>query len=185
MIRPQRTEDAPAVRALLLAAFTDEPEVAGLETALAERPDSTGFVADEGGEVVGHTRLTRGWVDALDALVPVLVLSPLSVRPDRQGQGVGRALVAHALRDAERLGEPAVFLEGDPGYYSRLGWRPAGAIGVSAPSERIPAPACQVVTLSAYEPWMQGRLVYADTFWAHDAVGLRGEVLRRATRRLE
>ena len=97
MIRPQRPDDAPAVHALLLEAFADEPEVAGLEAALDERADSTGFVADAGGEVLGHVRLTRGWVDAPEALVPVLVLSPLSVRPDHHGQGIGRALVAHAL----------------------------------------------------------------------------------------
>lgn len=103
----------------------------------------------------------------------VLVLSPLSVRPDRQGRGIGRALVAHAVQEADRRGVPAVFLEGDPGYYGRLGWRPAADIGVIGPSDRIPALACQVVTLTAYEPWMSGRLVYADTFWAHDCVGLR------------
>ena len=140
------------MRALLVAAFANEPEVAELEAALDERIDSTGYVAEEGGELVGHTRLTRGWVDAPEALVPVLVLSPLSVRPDHQKQGLGRALVSHAVDEAERLGAPAVFLEGDPGYYSRLGWRPAAEIGVTAPSERIPAPACQVVTLGAYEP---------------------------------
>ena len=27
---------------------------------------------------------------------------------------------------------------------------------------------------------MRGRLVYADTFWAHDCVGLRGDVLQQA-----
>jgi putative acetyltransferase len=167
------------VHALLVAAFADEPEVAGLEAALQARPDSAGFVAEAEGEIVGHVRLTRGWVDAPEALVSVLVLSPLSVRPDQQGRGLGRELVAHALDEAERRGEPAVFLEGDPGYYSLLGWRPAGEIGVTSPSERIPAPACQVVTLSAFEPWMRGRLVYADTFWAHDCVGLRGEALAR------
>ena len=181
MIRTQRPEDASAVRALLLSAFVDEPEVAGLEVALQARPDSAGLVAEEEGEVVGHVRLTRGWVDAPEALVPVLVLSPLAVRPDHQGRGLGRALVAGALDEAESRGAPAVFLEGDPGYYSRLGWRPAGEIGVTAPSERIPAPACQVVTLTAFEPWMRGRLVYADTFWEHDCVGLRGEALREAT----
>jgi len=37
--------------------------------------------------------------------------------------------------------------------------------------------AFQVITLPAYEPWMTGTLVYAETFWRHDAVGpsrLRG-----------
>ena len=179
VIRDQRPGDAPAVHRLLRSAFGEEPEVADLEAALADRPDSVGFVADEAGVVVGHVRLTRGWVDAPQALVPVLVLSPLAVRPDHQGRGLGRALVAHALAHADARGEAAVFLEGDPAYYSRLGWRPAGEIGVTAPSERIPDAACQVVTLLGYEPWMRGRLVYADTFWSYDCVGLRGEALRR------
>jgi len=42
---------------------------------------------------------------------------------------------------------PLVFLEGDPGYYSRFGFAPAGK--------------------------MTGTLVYSQPFWSHDAVGLR------------
>ena len=178
VIRDQRPGDAPAVQSVLASAFGDEPEVQGLEAALDQRSDSRGFVAEAAGEIVGHVRLTRGWVDAPDRLVTVLVLSPLSVAPARQREGIGRALVAHALDEAERDGAPAVFLEGDPAYYSRLGWRPAAEAGVTPPSERIPQAACQVITLGGYEPWMRGRLVYADTFWAHDCVGLRGEALR-------
>jgi len=185
VIRDQRPGDAPAVQTLLAAAFAAEPEVQGLEVALEQRSDSRGFVAELDGEVVGHVRLTRGWVDAPERLVTVLVLSPLSVAPARQREGIGRALVAHALDEAERDGAPAVFLEGDPAYYSRLGWRPAAEVGVTPPSVRIPEAACQVVTLGGYEPWMHGRLVYADTFWAHDCVGLRGEALRTATQRLQ
>ena len=185
VIRDQRPGDAPAVQTLLAAAFAAEPEVQGLEVALEQRSDSRGFVAELDGEVVGHVRLTRGWVDAPERLVTVLVLSPLSVAPARQREGIGSALVAHALKEAERNGAPAVFLEGDPAYYSRLGWRPAAEVGVTPPSVRIPEAACQVVTLRGFEPWMHGRLVYADTFWAHDCVGLRGAALRTATQRLQ
>ncbi len=32
----------------------------------------------------------------------------------------------------------------------------------------------QVITLTAYEPWMTGTLVYPEPFWRHDAVGIRG-----------
>src|SRR3954468_20498518 len=49
-------------------------------------------VVDE--ELVGHVGLSRGWVDARRELVEVFVLSPLSVRPDRQRHGVGTALLA-------------------------------------------------------------------------------------------
>lgn len=180
LVRSQLPADAADVQRLLAMAFADEPEVVGLEAALAARADSRGFVAEVDRRIVGHVRLTRGWVDAPERLVTVQVLSPLSVEPARQRQGIGRMLVGHALGEAERMGAPAVFLEGDPGYYSRLGWRPAAELGVSAPSERIPAPGCQVVALPGYEPWIRGRLVYADTFWELDCVGLRGEVLTEA-----
>ena len=110
----------------------------------------------------------------------MLVLSPLSVAPEWQSRGIGRALVAHAVAEAERAGVPAVFLEGDPAYYRRLGWRPASELGVTPPSDRIPEPGCQAVQLPGWEPWMRGALVYADTFWALDFAGLRGDRLARA-----
>lgn len=173
-IRAQSPQDAADVRRLLAGAFAGEPEVVGLEEALAQRADSHGFVALVDGAIVGQVRLTRGWVDAPERLVSVLVLGPLSVGSDHRRSGVGRSLVSFAVAEAERLGAPAVLLEGDPGYYARLGWRPASDFGITPPSDRIPAPACQAIALPGYEPWMRGRLVYADTFWEHDCVGLRG-----------
>ena len=66
-----------------------------------------------------------------------------------------------------------MFLEGDPGYYSRLGWQPASGHGFTAPSVRIPDVAFQVRLLPGHESWMTGALVYNDTFWQFDCVGLR------------
>ncbi len=179
-IRRQRPEDAAALRDVIGRAFEADPEVVALEETLARRSDSTGYVALVDDRVVGHVRLTRGWIDAEARLVEVLVLSPLSVAPEWQSRGLGRALVAHAVAEAKRNGVPAVFLEGDPAYYGRLGWRPASELGVTPPSARIPIPACQAVELPGWEPWMRGALVYADTFWALDCVGLRGDRLARA-----
>ena len=176
-IRTQQPADAAAVGRVLGEAFFGEPEVIALEAALAARSDSVGFVAELDGRVVGHVRLTRSWIDADSSLVDVLVLSPLSVLPELQRRGIGAALVARAVEEAEARAAPAVFLEGSPRYYSRLGWRPAGELGVTPPSVRIPAPAFQAVRLSRWEDWMHGALVYAEPFWAHDCVGLRGERL--------
>ena len=122
---------------------------------------------------VGHVMLTRSWVDAPRRLIEVQVLSPLSVHPDHQRQGIGARLVAHAIAAADESGSPAVFLEGDPAYYGRLGFERASSRGFSRPSARIPDAACQVRTLRAHEPWMTGALVYCDRFWAFDCVGLR------------
>ncbi len=179
-IRRQTLQDVAALRDVIGRAFGGEAEVVALEEALAQRSDSTGYVALVDDRIVGHVRLTRGWIDAEPRLVEVLVLSPLSVAPEWQRRGIGRALVAYAVEEAERAAVPAVFLEGDPAYYARLGCRPAAELGVTPPSARIPEPACQAIPLAGWEPWMRGALVYADTFWAFDCVGLRGARLERA-----
>ena len=175
IVREQLPDDAVAVRQLLTAAFADDGRVADLAGALDARPDrpGTALVAEVDGLPVGYVQLSRGWIDAPPRLVEVLVLSPLGVLPAYQRQGIGRALCAAAVQRAEELGVPAVFLEGDPAYYAKLGWERAGARGFAAPSTRIPDVAFQVVVLPSWEPWMTGALVYNDTFWAHDCVGLR------------
>jgi putative acetyltransferase len=150
--------------------------VADLVEALQDAPagaDGLSFVADVGGLVVGHVQLSRSWVDAPTRLAEVLVLSPLGVVPEYQRQGIGGRLVRYALGEAERVGAPAVFLEGSPHYYARFGFERASQRGFTAPSVRIPDAAFQVVTLAAFEPWMTGALVYAEQFWAFDCVGLR------------
>ena len=69
--------------------------------------------------------------------------------------------------------EPAVFLEGDPAYYRRLGFEAAGTYGFRRPSLRIPEPAFQVFRLPSFDATLSGTLVYPDAFWRTDSVGLR------------
>jgi putative acetyltransferase len=183
-VRAEQRDDRDAALAVIGRAFVDEPEVVGLWSALAQRPGTLGLVAVDAGSVVGHAGLSWGWVDAPARLVDVLVLSPLSVAPEHQGHGVGRLLVEHAIGASADLGAPVLFLEGDPGYYRRLGFVAAGDHGFVRPSVRIPAPAFQCVLLPAYDASVSGALVYPDTFWAHDAVGLRGERLAEVLRAL-
>lgn len=174
-VRRQQEADAPAVRTVITAAFGDDGRVAGLVEALRTRTDrQASLVALDQGQVVGHTHLSISWVDAPSRLVEVLTLSPLAVAPAHQSRGVGTRLLAEAISTAQALGAPLVFLEGDPAYYSRHGWRAATDLGFIRPSTRIPVPAFQVVTLERYDPAsMTGALIYNDTFWAHDLVGLR------------
>jgi putative acetyltransferase len=189
IIRPQRTDDDDAVRGLVTAAFGDQgATIAGLlalldaaghrVAALVAADDNEADDATDD-EVVGHVQLSRSWVDARERLIDVLVLGPLSVRPDRQRRGTGTALVAAALAAARALGSPAVFLEGAPAYYGARGFTGAGAHGFARPSVRIPDAAFQVALLPAHEPWMTGALVYCDPFWSTDSVGLRDPHLAR------
>lgn len=177
VVRPAGDADREPVLRVVEDAFGPEegPTVARLVTALEDAGHvRASLVAEVDGAVVGHVMRSRSWVDAERALVEVVVLSPLSVAPGHQGQGIGAGLLAAAVTEAERLGAPVVFLEGDPAYYSTRGWKAAGPLGFTKPSTRIPDAAFQAVLLAGHEEWMSGALVYCDPFWALDCVGLRG-----------
>lgn len=176
-LRFEQRNDHDAVRQLHLAAFGDHGRVV---TRLIDElrqsitpADGLSLVAEDAGEVVGHVMFTRSLLDAPRQLLDVQVLSPLAVQPQRQRQGIGSALTREGLRVLAERGVPVVFLEGDPRYYSKLGFRPGAQQGFRRPSLRIPAVAFQAMPLLAYQPWMTGTLVYSEAFWRHDAVGLR------------
>lgn len=175
-IRDQTSDDDAAVRIVVTRAFGDDGQGAALAEALRARADAgAALVAIDGGHVVGHVQLSISWVDAPDRLVEVLTLSPLTVTPTSQSRGIGGQLLAAATDRARQMSAPLLFLEGDPGYYSRHGWRAAAGLGFTPPSARIPPAAFQVFVLPGYDPTaMHGALVYNDTFWAQDCVGLRG-----------
>jgi putative acetyltransferase len=183
--REERSDDAEAVAEVHRAAFGGHGAVVA---ALVEdlragvtSGDGLSLVAERDGGVVGHVMFSRGLLDAPARLVAVQILSPVGVRPAMQGQGIAAALIGRGLEILSARRVPAVFLEGDPGYYSRLGFVPAKALGFRKPSLRIPDAAFQVMTLSAHEPWMTGTVVYHDAFWRHDAVGLRDRATAEET----
>jgi putative acetyltransferase len=173
-IRPERRDDHDAVAALHIAAFGDHGvRVVGLLNDLRVAPDAMSLVAERDGDIAGHALFSRGWIDALPRLVEVAILSPVAVLPRQQGGGVGSALIRRGLQLLDELGVPAVFLEGSPQYYGRLGFERAAGAGFHKPSLRIPDEGFQIVRLGRYEPWMTGTVVYGDAFWRHDLVGLR------------
>jgi putative acetyltransferase len=177
VLRPERFDEAAEVRSVVDEAFGDDgPAVGQLVDALRRSPDridGLSFVAAQHGRLVGHVMFTRSLLDAPRRLVDVLVLSPLSVRPDVQRRGIGSALVRHGLAEVARRREPLVFVEGDPRYYRRFGFVAGASLGFRRPSLRIPEAAFQVLALDGHEPWMTGTLVYSRVFWDLDCVGLR------------
>jgi putative acetyltransferase len=93
----------------------------------------------------------------------VLGLGPLGVRPDRQGQGVGGALMHAVLAAADARDEPLVVLLGDPNYYRRFGFVAAGDLGIEAP-EPAWGEHFQARLLAAYDPALTGPFAYAAPF---------------------
>jgi putative acetyltransferase len=179
--RPEEPGDEAAIRAVVFDAFGGPARAHGAVVAdLVDRfrasPDwvpGLSLVAQRGTEIVAHILFTRSRLDAPERLVDVLVLSPVSVAPAFQGRGIGSALIRYGLEDVAGRGEPLVFLEGDPRFYSRFGFVRARGLNFRRPSLRMPEGGFQVATLPAYEPWMTGTLVYSSVFWDLDLVGLR------------
>jgi putative acetyltransferase len=178
LIREEQCGDYDDVATVHAGAFGSHgavvvPLVADLRNSLASEAGLSLVAIDDHGSVAGHVLFTRSLLDAPRQLVDVQVLSPVGVLPVRQRSGVGSSLIRHGLDMLTERGVPLVFLEGSPDYYPRFGFSPGHEHNFRRPSLRIPKGAFQVRLLSAYEPWMTGTLVYRQTFWNHDAVGLR------------
>ena len=170
---------------VITSAFADSGHVATLWADVVGRDLArASLVAVDADDVIGHVGLSHAWLDARRQLVDVLILSPLSVRPDRQGEGIGTALVAAAIGAAQDLAAPALFLEGSPAYYGHRGFERASGSGFEAPSRRTPEPVFQVALLAGYADWMAGRVVYRDVWWEHDSAGLRDPELAEVERAL-
>jgi putative acetyltransferase len=124
-IRPERHEDVDAIRAVTISAFKDMPHSSQTEAAIVDALRTAGamtisLVAIQDGEVVGHVAFSpvilngeaNGWYG----------LGPVSVRPDRQRTGIGRALIVEGLGRLRSLDAQGCVVLGDPGYYGRFGF---------------------------------------------------------------
>ncbi len=83
------------------------------------------LVAEENNTIVGQIVLYQMKIKTGKGEETQLVLSPLSVLPSRFHQGIGTALINEGCSRAKELGYKAVFLCGNPAYYSRHGFVPS------------------------------------------------------------
>jgi putative acetyltransferase len=165
-IRDEQPADADAIRAVTLAAFagmaySHQTEAAIIEALRAAGALALSLVAVEAGAVLGHVGFSpvaldgdtgRGWYG----------LGPLSVRPDRQGQGIGGALVREGLRRLKERGARGCVLVGDPAYYQRFGFGPA-------PSLTLPdVPAAYFMALALDGAVPAGTVAFHPGFAARD-----------------
>lgn len=89
------------------------------------------IVMEADGEIIGQNLFVRSQITTDDGKsVPVLTMGPISIRPDLQRQGYGRALLDYSLEQARKMGYGAVCIEGDIGFYGPSGFRPASEMGL-------------------------------------------------------
>ena len=137
-IRPEISSDYAAREALLNRSFGVKRFRKTSERLRSGRLPADGLAfsaVDAKGKLVGTVRL---WDIIAGSAGPALLLGPLAVDCQMQGQGIGAALMSHALAEAKRLGHASVLLVGDAPYYSRFGFSEAftGSLTMPGPVER-------------------------------------------------
>lgn len=124
-IRAEAPGDVASIRAVTTAAFENAPfsnqtEAAIVDALRHEGALSLSLVATDAGELVGHVAFspvlidgqTGGWYG----------LGPVSVRPNRQRQGIGRSLIARGVEELRGRGAAGCVVFGEPAYYRRFGF---------------------------------------------------------------
>ncbi|MBF9061333.1 GNAT family N-acetyltransferase [Rhodobacterales bacterium HKCCSP123] len=129
----------PAIAALFASTFTaseaaEEGAVIGALVArlLSDVPRDAlrAFTASDKGKLVGGVIFTP-----LTYPDPrrVMLLSPMAVAPDRQGEGIGQRLIAHALDRLRAEGTDVAVTYGDPAFYGKTGFAPVSEAVLPAP----------------------------------------------------
>ena len=87
------------------------------------------LVAVLNNEVVGYVLFTKLEV----AKTTQLALAPLAVAPKFQKRGIGSLLVETGHKKAMEMGFEYSIVLGNPGYYSRFGYRPSDEFNIKCP----------------------------------------------------
>jgi putative acetyltransferase len=114
------------------------------------------LVVDNEGRPVGHVLGARARLNGRE----VAAVAPLAVRTDRQGEGIGTALMTEVIHRAEAAGYALIALLGLPEFYSRFGFEPAGPLGIVYPAVGPDHPHFLVRRLARYDATYRGDFVY-------------------------
>lgn len=134
-IRTTTNEDLNAISAIQESAF-GQLEEAHLTLNLLADPTAApqiSLLAEKEGKPAGHILFTKVTIDGADDNITASILSPLAIVSDEQGTGIGGALIRDGLQRLKDRGTDLVFVLGQPGYYTRFGFHPAGICNLQAP----------------------------------------------------
>ena len=126
IIRKEQSSDIEAIADLTIAAFKNHPISRQTEhfivNALRRSNALTlSLVAEIDGYIFGH--VTFSPVKISDGTSKWYGLGPVSVLPDHQKQGIGKALINEGLSLLKSLGANGCALVGPPDYYKKFGFK--------------------------------------------------------------
>ena len=126
IIRKETPSDIDAITQVTIAAFrtlavSNQTEQFIIKALRAAGALTVSLVAEIDGRVVGHTAFSP--VAISDGTRDWYGLGPVSVLPEYQRQGIGKALINEGLSLLKQLGGQGCALVGDPNYYKRFGFK--------------------------------------------------------------
>jgi len=126
IIRKETTSDIEAITQVTIAAFKTLPISNHTEQFIIKALRAAGaltisLVAEIDGRVVGHVAFSP--VIISDGATGWYGLGPVSILPDYQKQGIGKALINKGLSLLKDMGGEGCALVGDPNYYKRFGFK--------------------------------------------------------------
>jgi Predicted acetyltransferase len=126
IIRDEQPDDIEDIAGLTEAAFRDEEHSSHTEHFIVDALRrasrlTVSLVAVDNDVVVGHVAISPVTISSGES--GWFGLGPVSVLPDRQGQGIGSGLMHAALGRLRQLGASGCVVLGDPGYYGRFGFK--------------------------------------------------------------
>jgi predicted N-acetyltransferase YhbS len=130
-IRDEIDSDVPAREALLDRCLGERRTLKSSERLREGRLPAQGLAlaAERDGALVATLRLWHVEADGR----PALLLGPLAVSPELQGEGLGKAMMREAIWRAACRGHGAILLVGDAPYYERFGFSPEPMADLAMP----------------------------------------------------
>ncbi|BCW90344.1 hypothetical protein sos41_35120 [Alphaproteobacteria bacterium SO-S41] len=124
MIGPARSDELDAICVVVQAAFGRRDESLLVRALIADGAAALSLVArDAAGRIEGHVLYSHLLATSEEGeRVTAIALAPVSVLPERQGTGVGAALIAEGDTACAELGITLSVVLGDPAYYTRFGY---------------------------------------------------------------
>lgn len=162
-IRDENQLDVEEIHRVIELSFNNAPHTDHTEQFIVEalrRSEalSVSLVAESNGKVIGHIAISP--VRISDGSAGWFGLGPVSVLPERRGQGVGAKLMRSALADLEANDAAGCVVLGDPQYYGRFGFKVIeGLVFPGVPEEYFQA-------LSFDGGFAQGEVAYHEAFAA-------------------
>ena len=164
-IRTPRTDEQDAVLEVVEAAFTSPERNADEEVQIVRGTWASGasdarieLIAELDGAMAGHLIAVPGRLDG--RATTVAGVAPVCVAPNHQRHDVGSALMWELVHRATDRGWPLLVLLGDPSYYARFGFEPAGPLGLMYAPAGADSPHFQARRLDSYDASLRGTFSY-------------------------